>query len=290
MARPPDIDALGKLNFITNYFIAGCEPPLWLFLEFAQEPSQDLLLLFLLPDLTDIGQAIFDPQHGRRRKPGRHGRKKRRGPRFPDPSDVIGQRVRSVINPFNALKFGPVNWAFRIWNRFEAVAFTCAVIEGLADVGYEGILGILKHDPEHCTEFPRLVRVDEIPEVAGGAGPPIWPIRVSKIETAVGFATTEYMCQAYDTAYVVHFSATIRNDQIDMPIETSVALGKIGGGGRVTSGVATLGYGESITLTVAKNFEKGEPCEWGIGTRHGFGTVLKREVVAFGKMPIPWPF
>lgn len=290
MARPPDIDALGKLNFITNYFIAGCEPPLWLFVEFAREPAKDLLLLFLLPDLTDIGQAIFDPQHGRRRKPGRHGRKKRRGPRFPDPSDAIGQRVRSVINPYNALKFGPVNWAFRIWNRFEAVSFTCAVIEGVADVGYEGILGILEHDPDHCTEFPRLVRNDDTPELAGGAGPPIWPVSVAHVETAIGFATTEYMCQAYDGPYVVHFAATLRSDQVDGQIEVSVALGLIGGGGRVTSGVAKLSYGETVSLTVSKDFEKGQSCEWGIGTRVGFATVLSRQVVAFGKADIPWPF
>lgn len=289
MPRPPDLDALGKLNFVTNYFLAGCTPPVFLFCEFAQEPAKDMLMMFLLPDLTDIGQAIFDPQHGRRRKPGRHGRKKRRIGGFPDPSDLIGQRARGVVNPHNALKFGPVNWAFRIWNRFEAVAFTCAIIEGLADTAFQGILGVLETDPYMCTEFARLVRSDTVPELAGGAGPPVWPIRVSKLEHASGFFTTEYTCQAFDGPYTVHFTCTLRYDGFDGVARTSVALATVGGGGRVTSQVANLAHGETITLTVSKSFEAGQRCEWGIGTRFLFVTCLSREVVAFAEKGIPWP-
>lgn len=289
MARPPDIDALGKLNFVVNYFLAGCTPPVFLFCEFAKEPAKDMLLMFLLPDLTDIGQAIFDPQHGRRRRPGRHGRKKRRGGGFPDPSDLIGQRVRGVVNPYNALKFGPVNWAFRIWNRFEAVNFTCAIIEGLADTAYSGILGVLESDPYQCTEFPRLVRTDTTPELNGGAGPPVWPVSVEHIETASGFATTRYTCQAFDGPYIVHFTCTLRNGSFDPTDEVSVALGVVGGGGRVTSDVVKLSQGQTVTLTVSKSFEAGQTCEWGLGTRSGFFTCLDRQVVAFGKSGIPWP-
>lgn len=290
MPRPPDIDALGKLNFVVNYFLHGCTPPIFLFCQFAQEPAKDMLLMFLLPDLTDIGQAVFDPQHGRRRKPGRHGRKKRRGGGFPDPSDLIGQRVRGVINPHNALKFGPVNWAFRIWNRVEAVNFTCAVIEGLADTAYSGLLGVLETDPFHCKEFARMVRTDTVPQLGGGAGPPIWPIAVSDLEASTGFTSTQFQCRAFKGAYVVHFSCTLEYAGFDFAGEVSVALGVVGGVRREISQVATLNFGDTITLEVSMDFEEGEAAEWGLGNRFGFFTCVSRQVVAFGKADIPWPF
>lgn len=289
MARPPNIEALGKLNFITNYFLAGCTPPFFLFCEFAREPAKDLLLLFLLPDLTDIGQAIFDPKAGRRRKPGRHGRKRRRGGGFPDPSDLIGQRVRSVVNPHNALQFGPVNFAFRIWNRYEAVAITAAIIEGLSDTAYQGILGVLDIKPDHCTEFARLVRNDDIPELQGAIGPPIWPVRVRDVVTNTGFTTSQYTCMAMNGPYIVHFTCTIRFDGADGVGQASLALGPIGGPIRATSRIARLNWGESVTLTVSAAFEAGEACEWGLADRNFFMTTLGREVVAFSKVGIPWP-
>lgn len=289
MARPADIDALGKLNFVTNYFLAGCTPPLFLFCEFAKEPAKDLAMLFLLPDLTDIGQAIFDPKAGRRRKPGRHGRKKRRGVSIPDPSDLIGQRVRSVVNPYNALQFGPVNFAFRVWNRFELISFTAAIIEGLADTFFEGILGVLDSDPWMCTEFARLVKYDHDDELAGGAGPPVFPVRVKHIEVASGFGTSDYTCIAYEGAYIVHFTCTVWYGGFDGDIDMSIALGVVGGGGRVTSNVVRMSQGETVTLTVSKTYKAGETCEWGLGTRSGFVICKDRQIVAFSKKGIPWP-
>lgn len=289
MARPPDLDALGKLNFITNYFLAGCTPPVFLFCQFAKEPAMDLGLLFLLPDLTDIGQAVFDPKGGRKRKPGRHGRKRRRRIGLPDPSDLIGQRARGVLNPHNALKFGPVNFAFRLWNRYEAISFTAAVVEGLADTGFQGLLGVMSVDPDHCTEFLRLVKTDTDPEFAGGIGPPVTPIRVKDIEVNTGFTTSHYTCMSMLGDYTVHFTMTLAYHSSDGPGWVSIALGIVGGGGRVLSPVRDVQDGDVITLTVSRSYKAGQACEWGLGSLKGFFTCLSRQVVAFSNSGIPWP-
>lgn len=289
MPRPPNIDAIGKLNFITNYILHGCEPPSFLFIECAQEPAQDLLMLFLVPDFVDIGQAVFDPKAGRKRKPARHGRKKpgRRG--FPDPSDVVGQRARGALNPHNALDFGPVNKAFRIWNKYEALAITVAVVEGVTDVGYSGLLGMLTIEPNRCEQFSRLVRRSNEPELGGAVGPPIWPIFAQVVEANQGFNSTTVTAMNQFQAFVIHLRMVVMNNSFEEYIECAAALGAVGGAIKGQSAVRTIAQGETVTLNCSADFEAFETCEWGLSERFGNALVISCEVVAFGKADIPWP-
>lgn len=290
MPRPPDIDDFAKVNFIVNYLLMGCSPPFFLFCEFAREPTEELALLFMLPDFTDIGQAIFDPKKGRRRKPARHGRKKPRRRGFPDPSDLIGQRARGVLNPGNALNFGPVNKAFRIWNAYEGIAIAAAVLDGVTSIGYEGLLGVLTIDPTHCREFARLVARDDSVWLTGGAAPPVIPVDIDHVEVSVGFIYAQSGCRLDASDYHVNYRQVVHNGDPTESIEVSIALGVPGQGARWQSTVRTLGPGETVVMNIDGAFAAGELCEWGCGQHLGFPVFLSREVVAFGKSDIPWPW
>lgn len=290
MPRPPDIDPSGKLNFIANYILMGCSPPFFVVIECAREPIEDLAMLFLLPDLVDIGQAIFDPKGGRRRKPGRHGRKRRRAPGFPDISDIVGQRVRADINPYIPLGLGKFTLAFRVWNLYEAIAITVAILEGLTDIGYTGLLGVMELDPTHCQEFGRLVKEDPELQLAGGAGPSIWPIAVQHVEVASGFQHTAFGCMCPTSDYVVHFRTSLKNNSSNLEVYGDLALGVQGGPVKALSSIVSPGPGDSLRVEVSATFEQGTWCEWGVGNRLNNPVVLSREIVAFSKASIPWPF
>lgn len=290
MPRPPDIDDFGKLNFIANYFLHGCTPPMFLFLQCANEPIHDLSMLLLFPDFVDIGQAIFDPKGGRRRKPGRHGRKSGRGPGFPDTSDMVGQKARGILNPHNALNFGPVNKVFRIVNVLERVAFTAAILEGVTDIGYEGLLGVLTVDPNHCKEFSRLVRRAGSSGQQGGAGQPINPINLPIVDAAVGFGSWMTGCNLLYSSFVIHLRVVITPENFGAPITVEAALGVIGQGIREHSSRRTIQAGDVATLECSATFVPGENCEWGIGYRIGFYRIIEAEIVAFAKADIPWPW
>lgn len=290
MPRPPDIDDFAKINFIANYAMLGCRPPLDLFVEFAAEPANEVVLLFLLPDLVDIGQAIFDPQVGRRRKPGRHGRKKRLGGGIPDTSDMIGQNVRAAVNPGNYLKIGPFNYIFRIWNVYERAAFTAAVIEGFTDVGYEGLLGVITHDPTFCPDFARLVRKQVGTLVVGGAGPIPDPWGLAEEEVKVGFASTPFSAGLNQEPCVAAFNCTLMNQNESMPIELEVGIWDNNNEPLALSPKRTLEPGEETSFQLWCHVPAGVNFTWGLGERVGFATALKADLLAFERAAVPWSF
>lgn len=290
MPRPPDIDDFAKINFVTNALMAGCNAPAHLFFECAREPLGRLAMLFLLPDLMDIGQAIFDPKGGRRRKPGRHGRKSGRGPGFPDVSDMVGQRARGVLNPHNALSFGPVNKAFRIFNAYEGFAITVALLEGVTEVGYGGLLGVLTLDPNQCSDFGRLVKRKSAPEFGGGIGVGLDPIVIDVIEAQKEIGTWLYGCSHPSSSIHVNMVMRIRNNNFGRPASYACALGDAEGNVLVESNRQTLLPLETGEFTVEATFGANVAATWGVGHRTGFYDVMSAEIVAFEKQGIPWPW
>lgn len=288
MPVPPNVDDFAKVNFVANYFLHGCTPPMHLFVQTAREPAFELGLMFLVPDLTDIGQAVFDPKKGRRRSPGRHGRKKRRFPAFPDPSEMVGQKASGVLNPHNALNFGPINKVFRIWNAYEAVAITAAVLEGITDIGYQGLLGVLTIDPNHCQAFGRLVKHTEIFQTEGGVGPYFQPVQLEVLDTVTGFNQTQWGCSSPFGGFNVHFRIVVRNGRSDITWTGRAALVTGSNEVRGLSRLVTLYPGEQVTLECSGDFEKLEWANWGMAEHNGFCDVLHAECLAFDHVDIPW--
>ena len=290
MPRPPGLNPFQEINFITNYYLIGCTPDFWLFVEFAKEPAQDLLMLLLLPDLQDIGQEIFDPKKGRRRRPGRHGRKSRRRIGFPDTSSMIGQKVRGTINPANVVKYTPLRYVFPVVNIIEGVTFTAAVIEGVSSTLYSGHLGNISVDRNECKELDRIRRYDETPQTQGGSGPPLDPIILRKLDFVRNFQSNNSFIRHATKPYTVAFSMLVTPTQDLQNMHATIALGDGGTNVKYTGDNFTFQFGDVRRMTVSGDYEAGETCNFGFGDRFGFYRVLSAEILAYTTADFPWPW
>jgi hypothetical protein len=290
MPRPPSFDPIDEFKFIVNYALAGCTPPYDLFVQLSQAPARRLLLLILAPDPVDIGQAMLGPQRHRRRLPARHGKKPKISRGVPDVSDIIGGRIRAVVNPHDALSFGPTRAAFRIWNKYEGIAFTAALVEGFGDIGFETLWGIMQIEPEHCLNLGRLGRHGETAFIAGGAGPEIWPISMPTLDFVRNFQSNSFGCSYFGGPFNVSMSATAYNGSGVNNVRVQIALGVVGGATKGFSSTAELGPGDSINLTCDADFDSGDNVEWGVRNRNDNPVILDRAILAYGQQEWPWPW
>lgn len=290
MPRPPRHDGLDELKFVTNYFLQGCVPPMQLVVDFSQEPGTDLLCLILAPDLEDIAQEILDPKKGRKRKPGRHGRKRNRKVGIPDTSELIGQKARGVINPGNVLAGTPLRRIFPILNAYEGINFTAAVLDGITDVGYETLWGILDVQSTHCYEFARLARHNSNEQFSGGVGPIPEPVNCDVVDFGANFLSSDYTATCVGSDWQLSFAMEVENPSEVAIVEMSACIQRLGGGKRIESYKATIPPKGSASLNVAQSFDAGETGVWGLGSRVGFVNVKKASVLAWGKAgyPLPW--
>lgn len=288
MPKPPRIDPWDKVKFITNYFLTGCEPPQELVVDLSEEPKKDVLLLILSPDLFDISQAIVEPKKGRRRKPARHGRKRRRKIGIPDTSELIGQKARGFINPNNAFNFSATRLVFPLWNIWEGATFTAALLEGIVDIHYETLWGIMQVNNEECRDMPRLVRRKDEPQFAGGVGPIPLPIAAPITEFSLGFASTQWTCRCPTADFTVAVTMDVKNNSSADTVRMSAALSGSAGQGITQGSIHSIGPKGSATLRVAASFDQNTTCEWGLGTRTGFLSVESCDVLAYAKTDFPW--
>lgn len=288
MPKPPPLQAFDDLKFITAYFLAGCSPPFWLFVEFSQEPAKELALILLVPEFEDIAQAIFDPGKGRRRKPARHGRKRKRRIGFPSADDMIGQRVRGKLNPGNVLNIGLFRRAFPILNIYEGINFAAAVIEGTTDIGYEALWGILEADPNHCREFRRLSKTADWKATVGGVGPWLQPVNINTVVFNSGFSNTDTACRNRFGPYQVNFSCWAVNNRTDVSTEGRIVLENTTTGERFEGTEYELQPGESKFLQVSGGFGIDEWCAWGFNVDHHFIDVYQRDILAFETQNLGW--
>lgn len=290
MPRPAKPDSFSQINFVVNYALLGCTPPSALFVEFAKEPKNDLAALILLPDLQDIGQVIFEPKKERKRRPGRRGRKNRRRFNFPDTSDMIGTRARSILNPFDVIRLSPVRYLFPLINLYEGVTFTVALIEGFTGIFYEGLLGVITVDPFNCRELSRLKREQNSFQVAPGVGPPIWSVFLNDLVASQDFQSENAFCFLADKSYVAVFSCQVRSTSPRPGEGARAALGTSGNNIREQSSFISTEDGEWHTLDVSADFAAGETCVWGIGNRFGGHQVRNANILAYSTADFPWPW
>jgi hypothetical protein len=287
----PDYDALVDARFIMNYLRAGCSPPVDLLLQLSGPPAADLALLLFGLDATDFAQAIFDPKAERSNKKERRGHKRRLRPGLPDMNETAGVKARAALNPNNALNFGPTHMAFRIWNRYEAVAITAAIVEGLSTTGFNWLWGTMRLDPTHCVEFRRLARGDQINAVAGGPGVGPAPTRMGALQMNNGFySPNEFSCRVdtdYTFAVKAHVAHALTGDA------TTGRLCLIGELGETvaTSDWVTLERGDEIRLQTWANRPANENTLIAWETDGGGWVDIKsRDILAFEieNLPMPW--
>lgn len=159
MPRPPSPDIVDQVKFITNYWWQGCEAPFSLIVEFSQEPVGDLFVLLLGLDMQDIVKAWLRPGRERMRKPARHGRKRPRAGFSLDPNEYLGSRPRAKADIYPGLDLPGARALFKITDVADRVNMTAAVVEGIGDVGFQTLWGIISLNPDYCPNMPFVNRM-----------------------------------------------------------------------------------------------------------------------------------
>lgn len=156
-------------------------------------------------------QDIFDPSNGRGRDSRRHGRKRRRGRFTLDTSTLIARPIRAQANPHNVARFTPLRFLFPIWNIYEGLNFTVAIVDGLSDVYFEHLWGIISVDQSSCSDLARLQREDPIGNSMGGLSPPIDGCSLGNLVTSNGFTSDRFTCtleQDFHVAFQAQVTST----------------------------------------------------------------------------------
>lgn len=283
MPKPPDIPDTEGFKFVTNYLLSGCTPPVDLIVEFSQEPAGDLLALFYEFSAWDIVQAMFEPKNQRRRRPARHGRKRRPSLGIPDPNDVVGSRLRNgyVVEAFEKLPGYRI--AYRLNNAWEGINFAAAFIEGIEDLGYETLWGILDVYPEHCQEFPRLFKHNPNTVTYGGVFPDPGALRIDVVDENNGFFEAPFGTRHEGGAYAIALSALLNHDSQPE-----------GSGGRLCifdvhenilgqSQRVHIEEGEFRHLSVSCVVPDNRDVFWGWCDFYGFTRFIDLQIVCYGK-------
>lgn len=207
----PEFDDFTGFRFIARAALVGCYPDIWLALEFARPPATDLFLGIVTPDLFDIGQAIFEPNKGRRTKPNRHGRKGRGGVGIPDTSDIIGKIIRSKIDPADVLSLTPTKFLFRFLNIYEGINFAIFLVDGVQKTTFAAFYGPLMFRPLDCPSFGRFQRSNIEGGLAGEANQPGGIMNMLNLDSEQGIVTTQYSVSADDADVSVAWRASFRS-------------------------------------------------------------------------------
>ena len=278
-------------KFVTNYWLAGCDFKPYLIVDLNSEPQRDLVLLILTPDLSDIAQEVFDPRGGRRSKPNRRGRKGRGRKGSLDPSTLIGRAIRGYANPFNALRAGPARFFFPLLNIYEGVAFTAAIIDGLGDIGFEHLWGIIKADPNDCIAMPIVERSEPPGAIVGGLNPPIAGVRLNTPILNTGFTSWDLFVSC-DQDFFVEFQGYVKTE-FGTNVKGELVLGPDYDTIRATSGNIDCTPDSYQFVSVSGQFSAGEECRWGWHQNSGgFVRLNDLNAIGFGlnALPdLPWP-
>ena len=281
MPRPPDIPDLAKVNFITAYMFQLCVPDFYAMVEFAKKPAGKLAMIVIGLDAEDMVKEWLRPGRGRQRKPARHGRKWPRIKFSWDLNDMVATQPRAMADSYPGIQLPGTRALFYLGDQFDRVAITAAVVEGVTDVGFQSLLGVIQSNPNNCPTLPYINRFAEFPVTIVGIEPWDTPVEADTLEGANLFTIGtpfRYRCDVSDwylgwSAKVVALSAGGTNDW--RPGIWSNERGLIAQGS-----AANLSQGGEQWVEVGADLAKGEsawPCRTNVS-----GTVELHGVRVFG--------
>lgn len=288
MPRPNRPDEFQQINFLVNYFIQGCSPPASLFLEFAKEPAFELAALILFPTAEDVGTAVLDQPKGRRRKPGRHGRKRRLRVGLPDTSDLIAQRLDRARVITNFIRLSPLRYLLPLWNLWEGVNITVALVEGFTGTFYEGVLGVVTVSEDECTNLDFLRRSRPGMQTLGGPGVLQQPFQLTTVDRVFGFVTQPTGALNADRDSRITVTTTIRPTAASSTNSCYVSLKNQNTGQEVFSPIRRAADTGWKTRSVSMAVPKGDTVTWGISNWSGFWEVINTEAIGYSTFNFPW--
>lgn len=281
MPRAPQFDPLDEISFITNYFIQGCELPFNLFVQFSKEPAGDLLAMIISLDWEDILKDWLRPSGGRKRTPRRHGRKRPRGRISLDPNDYFGSKPRSIMAEYPGIKLPGARALFRITDKVDALNWNAAIIDGVTDIGFETLWGIISAHPELCPQMAYVNAHSEITQPMVGVAPPDLPISLGIKDNGQNFqGPLPFVMTTFAGPWTLAASANFTALSAGGMVNGALTIRSQSRGILGISNHATIGQGEDITLTASAEFEPGE---WGFLARSvTSGSIDIRHATAFG--------
>lgn len=283
MPRPPEHENFFGLRFITNVMFAGCSIPYDIIVEFSEEPSLDLLLLIAGLDTFDIVQGMFEPIKGRRRKPGRHGRKRPRFRGIPDVNEAIGRRLvpEEIGRALN--KLSPYRIAFRMFNAYEGVNFAAAVAELSTNAAVAGIWGAFYMRHDTCQNLPRLSRGNPGPLTVGGVGPDWHPVNCYQRDFNNGFFDGNFNTSTGASNYGIGFRVTAFNTSSTDTKTITLRLSDPIGPTYAQSSTIEVPPRGLRDLNVSTTVPAGRQCAWLIRVEGGFVQLQDVNVLAYGE-------
>lgn len=259
MPKPPRGDDLDNVSFIVNYFVQGCVPPYTLFAEFSHAPQKDLWLLLLSPDLEDIAKAWIRPGAERKRKPARHGRKHRMRGISLDPNDLMGGKARAAAHGYPGIKLPGAKALFRLSDHLDRLNFTAAIVEGVTDVGFETLWGILSAHPEHCPNMAFLNRSSRFRESHPGILPITDPFFLDRLDSAQLFTTASpSVFSSFAGDWTLTYETTIEPYSIGGCQNWRLLVRTDQRGTIATGNAYTLGRGEQGRPNISAEVKQGE--------------------------------
>jgi hypothetical protein len=283
MPRPPRVEILDQMKFITGYWWQGCETPFNLIVEFSRAPTGRLLALVLGLDANDIIKEWLRPARGRKRTPRRHGRKRPLSGFSFDLNDYIAGKPRAAADGYPGLDLPGSRALFKITDVADRVNMTAAIVEGVSDVGFETLWGIINLNPDFCPTMPFVNRSRNDPLSVPGVVSPGAPLPAPILLNAQHYVSTgpnAYRTFVQDTNF--GWSGIIKPYSIGgcvnwTPTVRSTTRGVIGQGSSFTLDQDELGH-----FTCNATVQAGEIVFPARTTDFGSVEVLEMSVYGFG--------
>ena len=287
MPRPPSVDSWPEMKFIARYFLQGCAVPYSLIAEFSKEPAGDLFLLLFSFDLEDIVKDWLRPGGGRARDPGRHGKKNRRKGFSFDPNHYVGARARAKAGPYPGIKLPGARAIFAIDDVAQGVAITAAIVEGLTDIGFETLWGILSFNPNQCPGLPYVMRSQTGQGSMPGVAPNTAPLVANVLNAAQLFpGDGPFAYTTYQGNFTIASKATLQGLVGFQTQNLCLTVNSLQRGIIAESYAADLDGNESVDLAVEA---EAEPGEFVAITRDcDFGTITYRNLTVLGFAEKKW--
>lgn len=283
MPRPVGNNFFDQVNFVTNYLLAGCGPEQDLIVELNTDAALNLFCILVTPDIQDIVQGFFSPKQGRNTKPNRHGRKRKGGIRFPDISDEIGKGLGGGRPAHLMNKIPGGRYILPGINFVEGIAITALIVEGVGDIVFDNLLGILELNPDHCKQFPRASRTMTTTPIMGG--PILEPdgFNCDKVDFASGFQTTQQGARHSSVDWAISGAALITGEVSGFPASGWPIIYGLNGKVWHQEPKRTVKKGEFISITGSAAIPAGEWAFWGWLSEQNYLTALSANWRAWGK-------
>ena len=285
MDKNVPIDGFDKINFVTSVLLLGCVPPFSALFKFAKEPTGDLIMYMITPDLQDLVKEWLRPGRPRYRKPARHGKKRLGVDVLTDPWGTVNSNAAAKHGGgYPGLKLPGAKALFKMTDMVDRVNNSAFILESVTEIGFRSMLGAIDFNNDDCAGVGYVHREFRDWGIGGGAGGRDNPLQYNVLLGANRFQQTgpgafRYLFGPWrlsGSAQVTpQTSAGLKN--FSLQVKDALTLEVYGQSGNVT-----LEQGENAYLSVSGEIPMGRSAFIGVDYDSGFFAYGDGEALAWG--------